>query len=89
MVLATTAAEYADRYLKAFATGGLVQASWHTEKDGRQLACALGVLGDEVDHRASGPRGGEVEGGVVDLHDGVAHGDARAGLERAAGQGVR
>jgi hypothetical protein len=49
MAIATTAQEYADRYLAAFESGSLIQASWHTEKDGRQLACALGVIGDEVD----------------------------------------
>ena len=48
MTIAQTAAEYEARYKNAFEHGGLTQASWHTERDGRQLACALGVLGDEV-----------------------------------------
>lgn len=49
MTTATTAAEYAQRYLDAFKTGTLTQGAFHTERDGRQLACALGVIGDEVD----------------------------------------
>ena len=48
MTLATTAAEYADRYLDAFKTGGLTQGAFHSERDGRQVACALGVIGDDV-----------------------------------------
>ena len=49
MATATTAQEYADKYLAAFETNSLTQGSWHTERDGRQLACALGVIGDEID----------------------------------------
>ncbi len=48
MTIATTAAGYRDRYLAAFETDALTQGAWHTERDGRQLACALGVIGDEV-----------------------------------------
>jgi len=48
MTTAQTAAEYADLYLEAFNTGALTQGAFHAERDGRQLACALGVIGDEV-----------------------------------------
>ena len=44
----TTAQEYADRYLQAFENDALTQGAFHTERDGRQLACALGVIGDDV-----------------------------------------
>ena len=47
--LAQTAQEYADRYLAAFEADALTQGVFHTERDGRQLACALGVIGDDVD----------------------------------------
>lgn len=49
MTIAKTAAEYADRYLEAFKTGGLAQGTWNSERDGRHVACALGVIGDTVD----------------------------------------
>ena len=44
-----SAAQAFERY-QAFLNGGqLVQAKWHdTASDGRQLACGLGVLGDDV-----------------------------------------
>ena len=45
---ATTALEYRDRYKDAFDNGLLTQGAFHTERDGRQLACALGVIGDGV-----------------------------------------
>jgi len=45
----TTATEYAKVYEDAFVNGGLTQGSFHTERDGRQLACALGVIGPEID----------------------------------------
>ena len=48
MQIAATTKEALERYERAFAEDRLIQASWHTEQDGRQLACALGVLGDEV-----------------------------------------
>ena len=48
MSIAATASEYATRYLAAFETGALTQGSFHAERDGRQLACVLGVIGDEV-----------------------------------------
>jgi hypothetical protein len=49
MAQATNAKEYAERYLAAFEGNALTQGDWHTERDGRHLACALGVIGEEVD----------------------------------------
>lgn len=49
MTLATTAEEAFARYESAFNEEKLTQGNWHVERDGRQLACALGVIGDEVD----------------------------------------
>ncbi|WP_313454668.1 hypothetical protein, partial [Brevundimonas sp.] len=43
-----TAAQAFDRYQAFLAEGRLIQGGWHHEQDGRQLACALGVLGQEV-----------------------------------------
>lgn len=43
-----TAAEAFDRYRAFLDEGRLIQGGWHQEQDGRQLACALGVLGQEV-----------------------------------------
>ena len=51
----TTATEYADRYLIAFEAGTLTQGEWHVERDGRQLACMLGVLGDDIDDLSKCP----------------------------------
>ena len=47
-MLATTAADYFDAYKLALDTGTLTQGAFHIESDGRQLACALGVVGPEV-----------------------------------------
>ena len=47
-MIAQTASEAYIRYQDFLARDALVQSSWHIEKDGRQLACALGVLGDEI-----------------------------------------
>lgn len=47
--LATTAAEYAKRYHEAYDSKTLVQGVWNSEQDGRHVACALGVIGEEVD----------------------------------------
>jgi hypothetical protein len=47
--MSITAQDYADRYRTALETGGLTQGHFHTERDGRHLACALGVIGDDVD----------------------------------------
>ena len=44
-----TAQDYATRYKQAFETGALTQGAFHTERDGRQLACALGVIGPDVE----------------------------------------
>ena len=52
---AHTAAEAYDRYMAFLGEDRIVQSAWHTEKDGRQLACALGVLGSDVDHPAKCP----------------------------------
>jgi len=49
MQTAQTAHEAFERYKSAHEEDALVQASWHTERDGRHLACALGILGPEVD----------------------------------------
>ncbi|MGZ8327376.1 MAG: hypothetical protein ACXWUV_07650 [Allosphingosinicella sp.] len=47
--IAATAAEAFERYHRAFAEDLLIQKGWHRQKaDGRQLACGLGVLGDQV-----------------------------------------
>ena len=35
-------------YEAAYETDALVQGAWHTERDGRQLACALGTLGPKI-----------------------------------------
>ena len=50
-----TATEYAEAYKQAFDHDALTQGAWHTERDGRQLACALGVLGEEVDDPSKCP----------------------------------
>jgi hypothetical protein len=47
-MIVQTASEALARYQDFLARHALVQKSWHTEKDGRQLACALGVLGDNL-----------------------------------------
>jgi hypothetical protein len=45
-----TAAEAYDAYKHAFETDALIQSGWHdVAEDGRQLACALGVIGPEVE----------------------------------------
>jgi hypothetical protein len=44
----TTAQDYATRYKQAFETNTLTQGEFHTERDGRQLACALGVIGPDI-----------------------------------------
>ena len=44
-----TAAEARDRYAAFLARDGIVQGTWHsTASDGRELACALGVIGPEI-----------------------------------------
>ena len=48
MSIAATASEAFERYEAALSAGNLVQGAWNTEKDGRHLACALGVIGDHV-----------------------------------------
>jgi hypothetical protein len=50
MTIAQNASEAYDRYMSFLNEDGLVQGSWHAEKDGRMLACALGVLGTEIDN---------------------------------------
>lgn len=52
---AQTAAEYYDRYEAAFNDNALVQGAWNSEQDGRHVACALGVLGPNVDSAANCP----------------------------------
>ena len=47
-MIVQTASEALARYQDFLARDALVQSSWHIEKDGRQLACALGVLGDNL-----------------------------------------
>ena len=46
--LVTTPEEAFERYRSFLDNDQLVQANWHSESDGRDLACALGVLGSEV-----------------------------------------
>ena len=49
MTTAQTAEEAFARYQTYMAEGRLLQSSWHSQADdGRQLACGLGVLGDDV-----------------------------------------
>jgi hypothetical protein len=55
MSMATTAAEYADHYLDAFKTGALRQGVWNSEQDGRHVACALGVIGENVNSASKCP----------------------------------
>ena len=43
------AGEAYERYRFALEHDLLIQKGWHEEQDGRHLACALGVLGKEVD----------------------------------------
>jgi hypothetical protein len=47
--IAQTAADYFDRYKSALDDHTLVQGVWNSEQDGRHVACALGVLGPDVD----------------------------------------
>ena len=47
-IQATTAAEAFDLYAAAREADLLVQGRWHDERDRRQLACGLGVLGPNV-----------------------------------------
>ena len=42
-------------YEAAYETDALVQGAWHTEQDGRQLACALGTLGPKISSPADCP----------------------------------
>ena len=44
----TTAQDYATRYKQAFETNTLTQGEFHTDRDGRHLACALGVIGPDI-----------------------------------------
>ena len=50
-----TAAEAFARYEQAFNEDRLTQGSWHIERDGRHLACALGTLGENVTSPADCP----------------------------------
>jgi len=49
MTLAQTADEAFDLYETAFTANALTQGSWH-KRNGKDLACALGVLGDEINN---------------------------------------
>jgi hypothetical protein len=51
----TTAQDYATRYKQAFETGTLTQGEFHIERDGRQLACALGVIGPDINDAGDCP----------------------------------
>ena len=44
-----TAAEAFDRYKAAYDADLLTQGDWHIEEDGRHLACALGILGEDIE----------------------------------------
>ncbi len=50
-----TAAEYHERYKQFLDAGNLAQGEWNAERDGRHIACVLGVLGDEVDSASKCP----------------------------------
>ena len=50
-----TAAEAFDRYKAAYDANLLTQGDWHIEKDGRHLACALGILGEDIDNPGKCP----------------------------------
>ena len=53
---AQTAAEAYSRYQAALAEDTLVQRTWHhTAEDGRQLACALGVIGADINSASACP----------------------------------
>ena len=56
MTTAQTAEEAFARYQTYMAEGRLLQSSWHSQADdGRQLACGLGVLGDDVNSPSDCP----------------------------------
>ncbi|MES1985507.1 MAG: hypothetical protein V4461_11190 [Pseudomonadota bacterium] len=55
MTLALTAEQAFERYEAAFNQDLLIQGSWHLDQDGRQLACALGVLDENVNGPADCP----------------------------------
>lgn len=44
-----TAQQAFDRYMEFRANNALIQHGWHDTSDGRELACALGALGSDVD----------------------------------------
>jgi hypothetical protein len=52
---AQTAAEAYERYMAFLGEDRIIQRDWHKEQDGRQLACALGVLGSEIDSPSDCP----------------------------------
>jgi hypothetical protein len=49
MKTATNTKEALYNYETALSNDDLIQLGWHKELDGRHLACALGILGDEVE----------------------------------------
>lgn len=49
------AADAFERYQIALTNDALIQRSWHCERNGRQLACALGVIGPEIQSPADCP----------------------------------
>lgn len=53
--IAQTAAEAYDRYMAFLGEDRIVAGNWHVEKDGRHLACALGVIGTEIDNPSDCP----------------------------------
>ena len=55
MQIAQSAAEYQARYQAALKSDSLRQGVWNSERDGRHVACAIGVLGDEVDSASKCP----------------------------------
>jgi hypothetical protein len=42
-------------YENAFENDALIQGEWHAERDGRQLACALGTLGPDIQRPSDCP----------------------------------
>ena len=55
MTNAQTASDAFDRYKLFYDDGRLIQKNWHVEQDGRQLACGLGVLGEDINSPSKCP----------------------------------
>lgn len=51
----SSATEYANAIRIAFENDALIQCHWRVEQSGRQLTCALGIIGDDVDSHKKCP----------------------------------